>query len=199
MQGSDYKVAWNSGINASGIDTTKFTDKSTIYIRAAATDDAGNTGYSDALTLYVNQDSDRPIVKIDNLTKLSDGTFILKYGKKAQVTGTVSDDDSTTSAAVEYFAIAEEAIIGMSGKIFVNASGTEVSNLAAFTAASGDFTFTPSSADDGTKTFYIYVKDNGGNEFYTTATTGTDSAGEATYLLNPKLYLKTILLAIHFV
>lgn len=189
--GSDYKVAWNSGINASGIDTTKFTDKSTIYIRAAATDDAGNTGYSDALTLYVNQDSDRPIVKIDNLTKLSDGTFILKYGKKAQVTGTVSDDDSTTSAAVEYFAIAEEAIIGMSGKIFVNASGTEVSNLAAFTAASGDFTFTPSSADDGTKTFYIYVKDNGGNEFYTTATTGTDSAGEATYLLNPKLYLKT--------
>lgn len=189
--GSSYKVEWNSGIIASGIDTTNFTDKSTVYIRATATDDAGNTGYSDSLTLYVNQNSDRPIVKISNLTKLSDGTFILKYGKDAQVTGTVSDDDSTTTAAVEYFAIAEEPIIGMSEENFVDAEGNTVTNLAEFTAASGDFTFTPASPDDGKKTFYIYIKDNGGNEFYTTAATGTDSDRAATYLLNPKLYLKT--------
>ncbi len=188
--GSDYKVEWDSGISATGIDTTNFTDKSTIYIRAAATDEAQNTGYSEALTLYVNQDSDRPVVKIDNLTKLSDGTFILKYGKDAQVTGTVSDDDSTTGSAVAYFAIAEEAIVGMSGENFVNASNVTVTNLAEFTASSGDFTFTPSDKEDGTKTFYIYIKDNGGSEFYTPATTGTDSDG-TTYLANPKLYLKT--------
>ena len=187
--GSSYKVEWNSGIIASGIDTTKFTDKSTVYIRATATDDAGNTGYSDSLTLYVNQDSDRPIVKISNLTKLSDGTFILKYGKNAQVTGTVSDDDSTTTVAVEYFAIAEEPIVGMSDENFVNEIGNTVTNLAEFSA--GDFTFTPASPDDGKKTFYIYIKDNGGNEFYTTAATGTDSNGDTTYLSNPKLYLKT--------
>lgn len=189
--GSSYKVEWNSGIIASGIDTTEFTDKSTVYIRATATDDAGNTGYSDSLTLYVNQDSDRPIVKISNLTKLSDGTFILKYGKNAQVTGTVSDDDSTTTAAVEYFAIAEEPIVGMSEGNFVDAEGNAVTNLAEFTAASGDFTFTPASPDDGKKTFYIYIKDNGGNEFYTTAAPGTGSDGGTTYLSNPKLYLKT--------
>ncbi len=179
--GSSYKVEWNSGIIASGIDTTNFTDKSTVYIRASATDDAGNTGYSDSLTLYVNQDSDRPIVKISNLTKLSDETFILKYGKDAQVTGTVSDDDSTTSAVVEKLVISESPYDG---------SG-DATNRAEFDKATGDFTFTPASPDDGKKIFYIYIKDNGGNEFYTTAATGTDSDGAATYLLNPKLYLKT--------
>ncbi len=179
--GSDYKVEWNSGISATGIDTTQFTDKSTVYIRAAVTDEAENTGYSDSLTLYVNQDSDRPVVKIDNLTKLSDGTFILKYGKSAQLTGTITDDDSTSSAVVESLVISETSYSG---------SG-DVKNLASFNSVSGDFTFTPSNTEDGEKTFYIYIKDNGGNEFYTTATTGTDTTGATTYLNNPKLYLKT--------
>lgn len=178
--GENYKVEWNSGISTSGIDTSKFADKSTVYIRAAAKDEAGNTGYSDSVALYVNQDTDRPVVKISNLTKLSGG-FILKYGTDAQVTGTVSDDDSTSSAVVESLVISESPY---------NGSG-DVENLASFNPVSGDFTFTPSSKEDGEKTFYIYIKDNGGNEFYTTASTGTDSSGNTTYLENPRLYLKT--------
>ena len=178
--GENYKVEWNSEISASGIDTSKFADKSTVYIRAAAKDEAGNTGYSDSVALYVNQDTDRPVVKISNLTKLSGG-FILKYGTDAQVTGTVSDDDSTSSAVVESLVISESPY---------NGSG-DVENLASFNSVSGDFTFTPSSKEDGEKTFYIYIKDNGGNEFYTTASTGTDSSGNTTYLENPRLYLKT--------
>ena len=182
--GEKYEVKWNSGISASGIDTSKFADKSTVYIRAAAKDEAGNTGYSDSVELYVNQDTDRPVVKISNLTKLSGG-FILKYGTDAQVTGTVSDDDSTSSAVVESLVISESPY---------NGSG-EVKNLVSFNSVSGDFTFTPSSKEDGEKTFYIYIKDNGGNEFYTTASTGTDSSGNTTYLENPRLYLKTEKLA----
>ena len=178
--GENYKVEWNSGISASGIDTSNFADKSTVYIRAAAKDEAGNTGYSDSVALYVNQDTDRPVVKISNLTKLSGG-FILKYGTDAQVTGTVSDDDSTSSAVVESLVISESPYNG----------SDDVENLASFNPVSGDFTFTPSSKEDGEKTFYIYIKDNGGNEFYTTASTGTDSSGNTTYLENPRLYLKT--------
>lgn len=186
--GENYNVEWNSGISASGIDTSKFADKSTVYFRAAAKDEAGNTGYSysdsnansEPLALYVNQDTDRPVVKISNLTKLSGG-FILKYGTDAQVTGTVSDDDSTSSAVVKSLVISETPYSG---------SG-DVKNLASFNSVSGDFTFTPSNKEDGEKTFYIYIKDNGENEFYTTASTGTDSSGNTTYLENPRLYLKT--------
>ena len=164
-----------------GIDTSKFADKSTVHIRAAAKDEAGNTGYSDPVALYVNQDSDRPIVKIDNLARLGDGTFILKYGTNAQITGTLSDDDSTSSAVVEEFVISETSYTG----------SESVKGTTTFDKKTGDFTFTPSSKEDGEKTFYIYIKDNGGSEFYTTASTGTDSSGKTTYLKNPRIYLKT--------
>ncbi|SJZ75670.1 hypothetical protein SAMN02745152_01162, partial [Treponema berlinense] len=179
--GENYKAEWNSGILASGIDTSKFADKSTVHIRAAAKDEAGNTGYSDPVALYVNQDSDRPIVKIDNLARLGDGTFILKYGTNAQITGTLSDDDSTSSAVVEEFVISETSYTG----------SESVKGTTTFDKKTGDFTFTPSSKEDGEKTFYIYIKDNGGSEFYTTASTGTDSSGKTTYLKNPRIYLKT--------
>lgn len=180
--GPEYKaVISDSVISVTGFDTTKFADKSTVYVRAVISDKAKNEGMSEAAALRINQDSDRPVVKIDNLARLGDGTFILKYGTNAQITGTLSDDDSTSGAVVEEFVISETSYTG---------SG-DVKGTTTFDKKTGDFTFTPSSKEDGEKTFYIYIKDNGGNEFYTTASTGTDSSGSATYLKNPKLYLKT--------
>lgn len=169
-------VCSDSAITASGIDTTKFTDKSTVYLRAAISDQAGNTGYSSEVELYVNQDSDRPVIKISNLTQLSDGSFILKYGKDAQITGTVTDDDSDDSTVINTLVISESAYTGSE-----TATGTT-----SFTKATGEFTFTPSDTSDGEKTLFFYIKDNAGNEFYT-----KDSSSEVTYLKNPKLYCKS--------
>ena len=181
--GSEYKaVISDSVISVTGFDTTKFADKSTVYVRAVISDKAKNEGKSEAAALSINQDSDRPVVKIDNLARLGDGTFILKYGTNAQITGTLSDDDSTTSAVVKEFVISESPY---------NGSGS-VENLAKkFDPTTGDFTFEPEHTEDGEKTLYFYIKDNGGNEFYTTASTGADSSGNTTYLKKPKLYLKT--------
>ena len=181
--GSEYKaVISDSVISVTGFDTTKFADKSTVYVRAVISDKAKNEGKSEEIALRINQDSDRPVVKIDNLARLGDGTFILKYGTNAQITGTLSDDDSTSSAVVEEFVISEIPYTG---------SG-DVKNLAKkFDSATGDFTFEPEHTEDGEKTLYFYIKDNGGSEFYTTASTGADSSGNATYLKKPKLYLKT--------
>ena len=181
--GPEYKaVISDSVISVTGFDTTKFADKSTVYVRTVISDKAKNEGKSEMVALRINQDSDRPIVKIDNLARLRDGTFILKYGTNAQITGTLSDDDSTSGAVVEEFVISENPYTG----------SESVKNLAKkFDSATGDFTFEPENTEDGAKTLYFYIKDNGGSKFYTTASTDTDSSGKTTYLKNPKLYLKT--------
>ena len=180
--GLEYKaVISDSVISVTGFDTTKFADKSTVYVRAVISDKAKNEGMSEAAALRINQDSDRPVVKIDNLARLGDGTFILKYGTNAQITGTLSDDDSTSSAVVEEFVISGSPYTG----------SESVKGTTTFDKTTGDFTFEPENTEDGEKTLYLYIKDNGGNEFYTTASTGADSSRSATYLKNPKLYLKT--------
>lgn len=166
-------TSWTS----SEIDTTTLDDDTTYYLRAAGKDRAENEGYSNVIELIVSQDSDRPSVKISNLSRQNDNSFILKYGTDAQVTGTISDDDSTSTEVIDTLVISEEAYTGKE---------ESVENLAVLDAATGSFTFTPSDRNDGPKTFYIYIKDNAGKEFYSTATDGTTK-----YLSNPKLYLKT--------
>lgn len=174
--GSNFAITKASSFSVNGLDTSQFTDKSSIYLRASAKDTAGNQAYSTAITLYVNQDSDRPIVKISNLTQQSDGSFILKYGTNAQITGTITDDDSMSSKVITRLVISEDAYTGSE-----TAKGTTN-----FSPSSGDFTFTPSNTTDGEKSFYIYIEDNNGGVFYTTAATLASG-----YLNNPKLYLQT--------
>ncbi|WP_178843938.1 hypothetical protein [uncultured Treponema sp.] len=160
----------DSVISVKNLDTTKFSDKSTLYIRATISDEAKNSAQSNLLELYINQDTDRPAVKISNLVK-SNGTFLLKYGTDAQISGTITDDDATETAIIEKLVISDKPYTGTE----------EVTNRATFTKNSGDFTFTPADKTDGEKTLYFYIKDNNGNEFYTTAATSAE---------NPKLYLK---------
>ena len=168
-------ITGNYTFNAAGFDTTGITDEKYYYIQAVAVDKAGNTGYSEAKLVKVVQDSDRPQVKINNLNAKSDGTYILKYGTNAQVTGTITDDDSTSSAVISKLIISETAYTG---------TGDEPTNLvSSYTASTGDFTFTPSNTKDGSKTFYIYIEDNAGGKFYTTATTENN-------LSNPKISVK---------
>ena len=80
-------TSWTSSIDTttSGMDNTK-----NLYIKAFAQDEAGNIGDSGTMTLYINQDSDRPIITFSNID-LSKTTIWLKGVKNAY--GSVFDDD----------------------------------------------------------------------------------------------------------
>ena len=197
--GSSFSVSSvaDSKFSVNNLDTSQFDDKSTINLRAVALDAAGNEGKSAELTLYINQDSDRPIVKINNLTRQKDGSFILKYGTNAEITGSLSDDDSGTGQIVKTFITSSSPINSAEG-FTKTQNGNEISYTKSgdfttkFNSASGDFTITPGDKTDGEKSFYIYVEDASGTTFYTSAKSSEGTLPNGTsYLANPKIYLKT--------
>ncbi|WP_294429312.1 Ig-like domain-containing protein [uncultured Treponema sp.] len=132
-----------------------------LKIRVTAYDKAGNSK-SEEKTYTIAQNDDRPVIKITNLTDLGSSAqdrFVLKYGTKSQVIATVSDDDG-----IDKVYISETPF-----------TGTETAPTnSEYNTTEGTVTFTP-SADatagknvDAQKSFYIYVKDSKGTEFYTT-------------------------------
>lgn len=170
---SDTPANWTSLANEDSINnwkatlvTTALDDKTDYDLRVTAVDAAGNKN-TDSKTIYVNQDSDRPIVKFTNLTKDEAGHLFLKYGDKATLEGIVSDDDAESTKVVKTFIASYTPITSATG----TASGSTQ-----FTSGTGDFKFTPAAADqeDGQKTVYFYIKDNNDKEYYTTYTGGTN-------------------------
>ena|GEM_PF-1769056 len=171
------------------IDTEYFcatNDEKDLSVTIVAKDSAGNwTGdgsdtapnYAPPVTksYVIAQDTDRPLVKINNLSPNGD-SYILKYGTKAQVSGTISDDDSENTSVVTKLIISESEYKGQEGE-------SEPENLATLTQTTGEFTFEPSDTKDGKKNFYIYIEDKAGGKFFTTASVEN-------YLANPKLYVK---------
>lgn len=215
--------------NVSAFDTAE-TNGYPVFFRALASDSAGNdTAHvisSGALTesagdylsaVYIDQNSDRPVIKITGLT-LTNGSYILKYGENSAISGTVSDDDSTNTAVVQNFVASCEPITSLdssytqttaNGVITTtraytpSGSSTSLTETTTFTVATGDWTYTPGDgAVDGEKTVYFYVVDNadvvvstssttaeqGSRTFSTPASTTTD----ATALLSvPYIYYGT--------
>ena len=165
----------NYSFTISGFDTTKLEDQKNYYLRAVATDKAGNVGYSSGVKVYVNQDSDRPIVNFTNL-ELFDGKYVLKYGTDAQISATISDDDGIESAS--------DVVI--SGSPFTGSETTSGSST--YNTNSKTVTYTPENTGDGSKTIYIYVKDTEGGEFYTSYNYSSDATKK--YLYSPKLRIK---------
>ncbi|MBQ8013855.1 MAG: hypothetical protein IJ257_05620 [Treponema sp.] len=172
----------NSSFTVSGFDTTKLPDGK-YYIQAVATDRAGNTGYSAGLTVIISQDSDRPKVNINNLTYDSNLGYLLKHGTDSQVTGRITDDDSTGTAVIKTLVISENSYDG---------NGGEAGNLATFNSSTGDFTFKPSDTTDGSKIFYIYIEDNAGKTFYSSYDAGSGATAETKYLKVPKILLNGV-------
>ncbi|MBQ0051674.1 MAG: hypothetical protein KBT11_06355, partial [Treponema sp.] len=167
-----------------GFDTTKLTDGN-YYLRAVGVDTAENIGYSDPVKVKIDQDSDRPKIKITNLTG-SNGNYNLRQGTRSRISGTVTDDDG-----IEEFYISESPFTGTGDK----------PETSTYSSNSGSFTFNP-SADvtakknvDGEKTVYIYVKDKAGGVFYTTAYIDETAAAAAKYLKNPKIFLNDTAIA----
>lgn len=178
------ELTGNYTFTVTGFDTTKLSDGA-YQLRAVGTDSAGNLKESDAVSVTVSQDSDRPKVNFNNIDY--NGTlekFLLKHGTNSQVTGRISDDDATGTAVVKKFIVSETEYKGGEGE-------TEPANLLGTSlTSSGDFTITPSNKIDGEKTFYIYIEDNGGKKFYTTYTSASASAPTNDKLQNPKILVK---------
>ena len=76
------------------------TDGTHVYVMAAVTDSAQNTGYSSVLDLVVDQNTDRPQIKITSPKSLKDmgktGTTIWQKNTKV-IEGRISDDDGIES------------------------------------------------------------------------------------------------------
>lgn len=97
---SSTPTAWKSR----DIDTKSafgtLTDGTHVYVMAAVTDSAQNTGYSSVLDLVVDQNTDRPQIKITSPKSLKDmgkeGTTIWQKNTKA-IEGRISDDDGISS------------------------------------------------------------------------------------------------------
>lgn len=81
-------------------DEKPVTDGTHVYVVAAVTDSAQNTGYSSVLDLVVDQNTDRPQIKITSPKSLNDmgknGTTIWQKNTKV-IEGRISDDDGIKS------------------------------------------------------------------------------------------------------
>lgn len=84
-------------LKVEGGNTSYISDQTTVYFVVRATDKAGNIGYSNKLSLVVDQDTDRPELTFRNLTlanntsAMSSTTKIL--AKTRELWGTIKDDD----------------------------------------------------------------------------------------------------------
>ena len=180
----------SNSFEVSGFDTTLLPDGE-YQLRAVGEDSAGNTKESAPVTVKINQDSDRPILKITNITDLgknSNPRFALKYGTKSQLIATVTDDDGVAAVVLSDapFTGAEDEV----GKYTETAKGhTDFSNGSVKFIPYKDYT--DQKNVDGDKSVYIYIKDGAGKKFYTTYryTLATDETenNQKTILGTPKI------------
>lgn len=93
-------TAWKSLPIDTKIKFGTLTDGTHVYVVAAVTDSAQNTGYSPVLDLVVDQNTDRPQIKITSPKSLKDmgkdGTTIWQKNTKV-IEGRISDDDGISS------------------------------------------------------------------------------------------------------
>lgn len=97
---SSTPTAWKSSDIDTKSDFGTLTDGTHVYVVAAVTDVAQNTGYSSVLDLVVDQNTDRPQIKITSPKSLKDmgkaGTTIWQKNTKV-IEGRISDDDGIKS------------------------------------------------------------------------------------------------------
>ena len=185
----DFEISGDYTFEIKNLDTEAegFSDEKEYYFRVKAKDAAGNIGYSNKVEVKVSQDTDRPVIKFENLTDLATEAvpnpsprFVLKYGTKSIVIASVSDDDGIVG--VNDVIISETPYSG---------SGT-LPSTSSYSPTNGTVTFTPQADNaagknvDGEKTCYIYVKDAKETKFYTTYK--TDHTDDTKWILStPKI------------
>ena len=133
---------WSAEFNTAQLSDGKY------FFKAEAVDKVGNVGYSEPLELEIDQNSDRPTIKIISLE--TSGQIV----SNSKISGSVSDDDgidglyySTDSADLE--------------KTPEQSSGWKKLEL------SSDKTWSFELSDEGNYDIYFYAKDLDGGIFYT--------------------------------
>lgn len=86
-----FALSGNYTFSAKNFNTSKLTDDTVYYLRAKAIDKAGNVGYSPAVEVKVDQDTDRPIIKFTSMDE-ANATI-----SNTTITGTISDDDGAVT------------------------------------------------------------------------------------------------------
>ena len=126
------------------------TDATHVYVVAAVTDSAQNTGYSSVLDLVVDQNTDRPQIKITSPKSLKDmgkaGTTIWQKNTKV-IEGRISDDDGIKSLEYSFDNSAWE-------KVEPNGDSWEI------------------EAKEGANKIYFRVTDTAGTTFTSSKTSG---------------------------
>ncbi|WP_294430676.1 Ig-like domain repeat protein [uncultured Treponema sp.] len=195
-------LSGNYTFEAKDFVTTNLDDNTFYKLRAVATDQAGNVGYSpdyvaatdsageQGVLVKVSQDSDRPILNFNNIEYSSTlSTFLLRHGTRAQVTGRIEDDDDDGKTVIKKIIVSATEYTGADGEtVPTNLLGNEAAVEKVL--ANGDFTIEPTNTADGTKTFYIYIEDNGGKKYWTSYTSVAGSVTTNDKLQNPKIKVK---------
>ena len=140
----------------------------TVYITAGAKDSAGNIGYATPIAVVINQDTDRPVINISNVT-LKNGDNPLSetnrvWVKNSSIIGTVSDDDGEVEGL--YISLDDGDNKTWSDNLI--SGGT-----------SWDYDVTD---NDGSKNLYFKVVDAENSEFISSA-----GSTDALLLASPKL------------
>lgn len=144
--GNNYAVGMTTESNNSkwefvNIDTTiDELDNNTIYFTAAVIDKAGRVGYAEPIRVKVDQDTNRPIIKITSM--LLDGMSSISYkgSTESEITGNVSDDD------------------GVPRGLKYSLDGTNfITDGLVYSTSDGQFTLT---LEDGEHTIYFEVETN---------------------------------------
>ncbi|MCQ2614052.1 MAG: Ig-like domain-containing protein, partial [Treponemataceae bacterium] len=140
---------WNVHLDTA----TAYTDGTFLYVKAVAEDEAGNTTETDVYKYTINQDADRPIITLTNVSIWgTDKGFMSKdnvSGIKDQSTliGTVNDDDG----------IAEMKVY--------NEAGEDISENVQFKYK--NYNWTLKLNGDGYQEIEFVVKDTAGTTFKT--------------------------------
>lgn len=131
-------------------DEKPVTDGTHVYVMAAVTDSAQNTGYSSVLDLVVDQNTDRPQIKITSPKSLKDmgkaGTTIWQKNTKV-IEGRISDDDGIKSLEYSFDNSTWE-------KVEPNGDSWEI------------------KAEEGANKIYFRVTDTAGTTFTSSKTSG---------------------------
>ncbi|MDE6705513.1 MAG: Ig-like domain repeat protein [Treponemataceae bacterium] len=174
------------GIWTTTLDTQKLyrdTDQQELTLTVTARDSIGNETPADKPYTYpikpkIDQNSDRPVIKVTNLQNgAQEGSYVLKYGDNAQLSGTITDDDASDSETVKAFYAASAPLGKNPAGWATNESGGVITATHAtygtttLNLLSGEWTYTPAESDrkDGPKHLYFYIKDVAGTEFYSDA------------------------------
>lgn len=142
---SNFHIASSENFTVTGFDTTQLA-KATYEILAVVEDNAGNETESESKTINVDQDSDKPVINLSNVTLQETGSSYLKNTKKLYLS--VTDDDGVQSIKYK---------VGNGPLTTLSGSSIDFSN----------------ETDDGAKTIYFEITDKAGRTFKTTDSTNT--------------------------